>query len=554
MMKLFLSFVSLGVFCKTSFAVNCIVQASGGAPSRCAGATYCASSWSRVNSSSTWQPESMQCVDTNLPTIRYLNVWRQPTVNVANFRCDNDYCNTQKPPANISSPPPQLTCLRTSGNGTDSCIGDACTIFVMQGQLYQSCASFAFERYPRSLGRFCIQYQQTQITSNGQSNNFSGIYCACRDEQNCNSNQLLSFGVHNVNPPAANCYLPGKLNNAPGQYCAFSKYLLNSQETDVYVAINSTVSSNLIPLGCSQTNTGNGNYTSCTCSQNQCNRANLIPTAWPTGFPHNSTAQTIRPSGLTTRPSSRTGTWHPWTRFSTWRPTWRPTIPPQHGAFMVLLENFDNSAGGGYLFQGKHCDPFWFSGVDQCDISLSVCVEPLNSDQSIMGCATNWIELGQVTNNNNLATLNPGSAYGGWTNPMQYPLGPFARNGGFQFKYAAFDIDNGGRQMIDGNVCSVRFLPNTPGVSFICQHMRPNGYQASMKLSYFISVGEPGPHPSGRPNPSWTPHHSGRPHPSGGPHPSGRPHPNGVSHQSWRPFGNPMMETKRENFIPNFNF
>ncbi len=37
-----------------------------------------------------------------------------------------------------------------------------------------------------------------------------------------------------------------------------------------------------------------------------------------------------------------------------------------------------------------------------------------------MTCGTKWIDLGQVTNNNNNATFAPGSAYGGWTNPMTY--------------------------------------------------------------------------------------------------------------------------------------
>ncbi len=43
----------------------------------------------------------------------------------------------------------------------------------------------------------------------------------------------------------------------------------------------------------------------------------------------------------------------------------------------VFLEYFDNTAGGGLLAQipATHCDSFWFTGVDQCDMALKICIE-----------------------------------------------------------------------------------------------------------------------------------------------------------------------------------
>ncbi len=40
----------------------------------------------------------------------------------------------------------------------------------------------------------------------------------------------------------------------------------------------------------------------------------------------------------------------------------------------------------------------------------------------MFGCLTDWVDLGRVTNNNNNASFSPGAQYGGWTNPMQYPV------------------------------------------------------------------------------------------------------------------------------------
>ncbi len=57
-----------------------------------------------------------------------------------------------------------------------------------------------------------------------------------------------------------------------------------------------------------------------------------------------------------------------------------PHPPPGPGGnLMVLLEYFDNTAGGGGLFHYGKCDPFWFTGTDQCDMAISVCIEPLHS-------------------------------------------------------------------------------------------------------------------------------------------------------------------------------
>ncbi len=43
----------------------------------------------------------------------------------------------------------------------------------------------------------------------------------------------------------------------------------------------------------------------------------------------------------------------------------------------VFLEYFDNTAGGRLLAQtpATHCDSFWFTGVDQCDMALKICIE-----------------------------------------------------------------------------------------------------------------------------------------------------------------------------------
>ena len=37
-----------------------------------------------------------------------------------------------------------------------------------------------------------------------------------------------------------------------------------------------------------------------------------------------------------------------------------------------------------------------------------------------MDCATRWIDLGQVSKNNNSVSFSPDSTYGGWSNPMVF--------------------------------------------------------------------------------------------------------------------------------------
>ncbi len=52
------------------------------------------------------------------------------------------------------------------------------------------------------------------------------------------------------------------------------------------------------------------------------------------------------------------------------------TQNPGWFSLQILLEFYDNTAGGGLLYNlAKHCDPFWFTGLDQCDMAMKICVE-----------------------------------------------------------------------------------------------------------------------------------------------------------------------------------
>lgn len=173
------------------------------------------------------------------------------------------------------------------------------------------------------------------------------------------------------------------------------------------------------------------------------------------------------------------------------------TVPPQSTTqkcnttgynIEILLEYYDNSAGGGLLAQipPAHCDQFWFTGVDQCDLALQICVEPSTGSQNPLFCATNWVDLEQVTWNKNKATFASGQKYGGWSNPMIFSFQGSNWNSGFQLKLKAYDVDNGGSQLADQFLCKTTNNGSKSG-SLNCSHKRGNGYPTSLGLAYIIN-------------------------------------------------------------------
>uniref|UniRef100_A0A0N5A3T1 Fibrinogen C-terminal domain-containing protein n=1 Tax=Parastrongyloides trichosuri TaxID=131310 RepID=A0A0N5A3T1_PARTI len=117
----------------------------------------------------------------------------------------------------------------------------------------------------------------------------------------------------------------------------------------------------------------------------------------------------------------------------------------------VLLQKYD--VGMGYLYNGSHCNPFWYSGI-KCNIQLKMCVSLLSDSASIANCqnqdgnpSNQWIDLGIVTNNSNSVEFGL-SKYNNWANPFLIASNDPSFTG-FSLSLEAYNVNGNEVNLID---------------------------------------------------------------------------------------------------------
>uniref|UniRef100_A0A0K0EXL2 Fibrinogen C-terminal domain-containing protein n=1 Tax=Strongyloides venezuelensis TaxID=75913 RepID=A0A0K0EXL2_STRVS len=117
----------------------------------------------------------------------------------------------------------------------------------------------------------------------------------------------------------------------------------------------------------------------------------------------------------------------------------------------LLLQEYD--VGMGYLNNGSHCNPFWFTGL-KCNIQLKICISLFSDKSAVANCqseggnpSNQWIDLGQVSNNSNSIQFGLGK-YKDWINPLFITSNDdvFA---GFSLSVEAYNINGNDVQLID---------------------------------------------------------------------------------------------------------
>lgn len=120
-------------------------------------------------------------------------------------------------------------------------------------------------------------------------------------------------------------------------------------------------------------------------------------------------------------------------------------------SLLLLLQEYD--VGMGYLYNGSHCSPFWFTGL-KCNIQLKICISLLSDKNAITQCqnqngspSNQWIDLGQVTNNSNSVQFSL-TKYKDWINPLFIASNDdsFA---GFSLSLEAYNINGNDVELID---------------------------------------------------------------------------------------------------------
>lgn len=470
-------FLSIIDHTKAQTGIACSAT-NGGA---CQGASYCVATW--ISKSGTWIQQSAYCVKTSIP-FNGDDTWSLSTATgIVTHKCAANGCNAASPQGVIiptvtpTSAPSQIQCNSIGGG---QCNGSACYIVATSSFTFENCAPAAIgSTVANAPGQ---QYCSQAIGSYVNNQPLKSTVCYCRSSALCNNQSLLSWGNSQINNlDKVSCHVgtdinPGSFGSAFGQYCYYSQTTNGGKTITSYAAISSTMG--MPKMGCISIYGNDQPSTTCACSSNNCNL--LQPFAPITPGPTRTT--TSKPT-VTQKTSLTTTPAQPGTNVT--MPHTSPTTtqnPITGGVVEIMLSQFADPSG--QLYSGAQCDPFWFTGLDKCDMALQLCVEPASSSPSLSSCATEWLDMQQITQNANAVTFGPASRYGGWTNPMVFQSQQFQYATGFSLKYFAEDVDNGNRQLIDRYGCSYLYQGMSNWGTVTCNHQRPTGYNTMLKFAY----------------------------------------------------------------------
>ncbi len=229
-----LVFLSFQVFTRGVNAITCIAMTGG----TCTGATYCTSQWNKQANGS-WIPFAQGCLTTSMVQ-KNLNKWQMPTPTILTIVCSANNCNGA-PMGNLPTSPPvpgYVQCISPFAR-TKHCTSQSCVINMVNNVSAQMCASNGKENEKKKsfrtifsksisyLGSSTSYLLQTIPKKTFCSRTIFELWngkvahtgCYCGNMDNCNTKDLLTTGMNQLNNlPSISCSL-GPAGTAKGQLC-----------------------------------------------------------------------------------------------------------------------------------------------------------------------------------------------------------------------------------------------------------------------------------------------------------------------------------------------